>query len=144
MRITKKFAGAACLGRSSYRYRNRPHPTGPEIHLARAQLDELENRFRKRVEMGYLPLTPTTTTTATLDGMMLMAVAQSQLGQNTIVPHPNAAAAVIQSWLMGMAGAAAQSPVFSQLPAATTTPGCVAMGPWPLLPNIQSSPALLL
>lgn len=53
MRITKKYAGAACLGRRAYQYREHSPPTVGEIHLAKAQLDDLEHRFRIRVDEGY-------------------------------------------------------------------------------------------
>jgi hypothetical protein len=54
MRITKKYASAACLGRRAHHYRDeRPQPTIGEIQLAKAQLDELEHRFRIRVEEGF-------------------------------------------------------------------------------------------
>ena len=59
MRITKKFAGASCLGRRVFHLRNRPQPSYEEIQMARAELDQLEQRFRLRVEHGYggMPLT---------------------------------------------------------------------------------------
>mgnify|MGYP005841332155 CR=1 FL=1 len=59
MRITKKFAGASCLGRRVFHLRNRPQPSYEEIQMAKAELDQLEQRFRLRVEHGYggMPLT---------------------------------------------------------------------------------------
>jgi hypothetical protein len=57
MRITKKYAGASCLGRRVHQFRDRHTPTITEIQLAKAELDHLEQRFRMRVEEGYsLPL----------------------------------------------------------------------------------------
>ena len=53
MRITKKYAGASCLGRRVQQFRDRPPPTIAEIQLAKAELDHLEQRFRMRVEEGY-------------------------------------------------------------------------------------------
>jgi hypothetical protein len=53
MRITKKYAGASCLGRRVYHYRDRPQPTIPEIQIAKAELDHLERRFQMRVEDGH-------------------------------------------------------------------------------------------
>ena len=66
MRITKKFAGASCLGRRVFHLRNRPQPSYEEIQMARNELDQLDQRFRLRVEHGYggMPLT-------TPPGMML-------------------------------------------------------------------------
>jgi hypothetical protein len=59
MRITKKYAGASCLGRRVYHHRDRishQPPTVPEVQVARMELDVLENRFRARVEGGDGPL----------------------------------------------------------------------------------------
>jgi hypothetical protein len=53
MRITKKYAGASCLGRRVYHFRDRIQPTGTEILMARADLDNLEKRFRVRVDEGH-------------------------------------------------------------------------------------------
>jgi hypothetical protein len=48
MRITKKYAGASCLGRRVYHFQNRVHPTVADIQVAKAELDHLEQRFRAR------------------------------------------------------------------------------------------------
>ena len=53
MRITKKYAGASCLGRRVYHFRDRVHPTIAEIQIAKAELDHLEQRFRLRIEGGH-------------------------------------------------------------------------------------------
>jgi hypothetical protein len=53
MRITKKYAGASCLGRRVYHFRDRVHPTIAEIQVAKAELDHLEQRFRLRIEGGH-------------------------------------------------------------------------------------------
>jgi len=62
MRITKKFAGAACLGRRMFHLRDRPTPTISDIQMAKVELEQLEQRFRLRVEHGNngipLPITP--------------------------------------------------------------------------------------
>lgn len=98
MRITKKYAGASCLGRRVYHFRDRVQPTIAEIQLAKAELDHLEQRFRMRVEEGRpgMPLPP--------HPSMLLSMQQS-------VPHmlaPTAASqAVFPAWLMGMAGSGA-------------------------------------
>ncbi|GAX09406.1 hypothetical protein FisN_6Lh221 [Fistulifera solaris] len=70
MRITKKYAGAACLGRRAYQYREHAPPTIGEIQLARTQLDDLEHRFRMRVEEGYSGL-PFSSTSAQDDAVPL-------------------------------------------------------------------------
>jgi hypothetical protein len=61
MRITKKYAGASCLGRRVYHFHNRPQPTVSQIQLAKAELDLLEQRFRQRVEEGRSGLPPPNT-----------------------------------------------------------------------------------
>jgi hypothetical protein len=52
MRVTKKYAGAACLGRRVCHFRDQVHPTIAEIQLAKLELDHLEQRFRLRVVGG--------------------------------------------------------------------------------------------
>jgi hypothetical protein len=58
MRITKKYAGASCLGRRMFQFRDKPQPNITQIQMAKAELDLLEERFRRRVEEGRpgLPL----------------------------------------------------------------------------------------
>jgi len=60
MRITKKFAGASCLGKRIYHLRERSQITINDIEMARVELAQLEQRFRLRVEHGQsgLPLPP--------------------------------------------------------------------------------------
>jgi hypothetical protein len=60
MRITKKFTGACCLGRRAYHLRDRPRASPTEVEMARLDLQNLENRFRLRVEheQSGLPLPP--------------------------------------------------------------------------------------
>ena len=53
MRVTKKYAGASCLGRRVYLFRDRIQPTIAEIQLAKQELDHLEQRFRLRIERGH-------------------------------------------------------------------------------------------
>lgn len=52
MRVTKKYAGASCLGRRVYHFRDRPQPTIQDIQYAKAELDFLEQRFHRRLEEG--------------------------------------------------------------------------------------------
>lgn len=60
MRITKKYAGASCLGRKVFQVRDKPQLSMVEIQLSKAELDMLERRFRQRVEEGKpgVPLPP--------------------------------------------------------------------------------------
>lgn len=84
MRITKKYAGASCLGRRVYHFRDRVHPTIAEIQVAKAELDHLEQRFRLRIEGGQLstcaPLVATSLSAeqATANAMMLTNPLQAQ------------------------------------------------------------------
>jgi hypothetical protein len=117
MRITKKYAGASCLGRRVYHFRDRAQPTIAEIHLAKAELDHLEQRFRMRVEEGHsgIPLPP--------HPNMMMS-----MQQNTQILAPNSASQGIafQSWLMGLAATTT-----SGAPAATTMAGPLQSAPSP-------------
>jgi hypothetical protein len=58
MRITKKFAGASCLGRRVYHLCDTAPPTAADLERAKMELTQLERRFRLRVERGQagLPL----------------------------------------------------------------------------------------
>jgi len=60
MRITKKFAGASCLGKRIYHLCERSQITINDIEIARVELAQLEQRFRLRVEHGQsgIPLPP--------------------------------------------------------------------------------------
>jgi hypothetical protein len=52
MRITKKYAGASCLGRRIHHFRERPPPTIAQMQWASAELELLQRRFRLRIEEG--------------------------------------------------------------------------------------------
>lgn len=112
MRVTKKYAGAACLGRRAYHYRDRPQPTVTEIQLAKAQLDELEHRFRMRVEEGYTGSPPPSTLDVLSSlqqqaGNPVLSLAMSQQqhqAQNAQQQQINAVAA-IQTLLLSVLGA---------------------------------------
>lgn len=52
MRITKKFSGASCLGKRVYHLHERSQYTIHDVDMAKAELNELERRFRLRVEKG--------------------------------------------------------------------------------------------
>lgn len=60
MRITKKFAGASCLGKRVYHLCDRSQATITDIEMAKQELSRLEHRFRLRVEHGQsgVPLHP--------------------------------------------------------------------------------------
>lgn len=60
MRITKKFAGASCLGKRVYHLCDRTQATVTDVEMAKAELSRLEHRFRLRVEHGQngIPLPP--------------------------------------------------------------------------------------
>ena len=52
MRITKKFAGASCLGKRVYHLCDKAQATKAEIEIAKQELIHLEHRFCLRVEHG--------------------------------------------------------------------------------------------
>lgn len=52
MRITKKFAGASCLGKRVYHLCDKSQATNAEIEIAKQELNHLEHRFCLRVEHG--------------------------------------------------------------------------------------------
>ena len=123
MRITKKYAGAACLGRRAQHYRDRSHPTVVEIQLARAELDHLERRFRIRIEEGHsspLPMPP--------QNDLFLSLAQS----NRLMPQTDNSQAMFQSWLMGMGQPQQMTAAISSTP----VPG---QSPW-VLSNNPSNP----
>ena len=87
MRVTKKYAGASCLGRRVFQVRDRPAPSIIELQLAKTELDMLERRFKARVEEGRpgAPLVP----------QFDIALALSQQHQTS--RHPSTSG--IPSWL---------------------------------------------
>jgi hypothetical protein len=52
MRITKKYAGASCLGKRVFHLCDQTQATTNDIEMAKAELIQLEHRFRLRVEHG--------------------------------------------------------------------------------------------
>ena len=52
MRITKKYAGAACLGKRIHNLCENPQFTPQEIETAKGEIKMLEERFRMRLELG--------------------------------------------------------------------------------------------
>jgi len=52
MRVTKKFAGASCLGKKIHSLIERPDFSPQDVEMAKAELTELERRFRQRLEYG--------------------------------------------------------------------------------------------
>lgn len=103
MRITKKYAGASCLGRRVYHFRDRVHPTVAEIQVAKAELDHLEQRFRMRIEGG----TSSTPVSSPTD------IVQS-LAQQVAVSNPLQTQNALQALLLGLA--ASQQPATSAFP----------------------------
>jgi len=154
MRITKKYAGSSCLGRRVHQFRDRPTPTIAEIHLAKAELDHLEQRFRMRVEEGYssFPLSPSPDTMFSLPQQANQFLLNSGGGVST------APSTGIPSWLFGLG--LNLHPQQQQPPAPTSAPGPTpgldgqfdqaeafpglaqlsAMLPW-LLPSTARTPA---
>lgn len=123
MRITKKYAGASCLGRRVFHFRDRAQPTIAEIHLAKAELDHLEQRFRLRVEEGHtgIPMPP--------NPNMMMSMPQNS--QPLSAPNAASQEAAFQSWLMSLATTSGAAAAAMPGPASSPTAGS---GQW-LLPN---------
>jgi hypothetical protein len=130
MRITKKFAGASCLGRRVFHLRNRPQPSCEEIQMARSELDQLDQRFRLRVEHGYggMPLT-------TPPGMMLKFATPAEappapsavMSQPVpVIPQPlqttAAATTFLQNFAVAAAAAAATAGANGGAPSAPSFP----------------------
>jgi len=131
MRITKKYAGASCLGRRMYHVRDRRHPTIAEIQLAKAELDHLERRFRMRVEEGHsgFPLPS--------QSDVLLSLSQQA---NLLPPNAACSAAAFPSWLLALAGplpAPGVQPVSAPAAPWGLSVGAPAPGQW-LLPNTQA------
>jgi hypothetical protein len=142
MRVTKKYAGASCLGRRVYHFHNRPQPTVAQIQLARAELDLLEQRFRQRVEEGRSGI-PNPSTSLIMNPFGFPS-AQA-------LPNPMAgSAAALQAILVNMAAAAANSPPAAPPPLINISPSSVLLGSnqqavqTPLAqPNVLAANALL-
>ena len=121
MRITKKYAGASCLGRRAYHFRNRPQPSVAEIQLAKVELDLLEKRFRLRVEEGR-------------PGIPLPRLTMAQPPFVAQQPAQTANQAAIQSLLVGLiAASSAPNPATAMPHAPQVT------APSPAAPGLQQS-----
>jgi len=127
MRITKKYAGAACLGKRVYHLCDRSQATVADIEMAKAELARLELRFRARVEHGHsgLPLPRT-------DVMPTMSSGPS----NIFAPNPQTAAAAANQWLQSFAGMASMNAgtnaATNGVP--TSNPPTVSSFPMPVAP----------
>jgi hypothetical protein len=120
MRVTKKYAGASCLGRRVYHFHNRPQPTVAQIQLAGAELDLLEQRFRQRVEEGRSGISNPSSS-------FLM----NPFGFSTApaLPIPMAgSAAALQALLVNMAAAAAAAAPPPQTPPVNINPSSLLFG----------------
>lgn len=126
MRITKKYAGAACLGKRVYHFVDRPPATVNQVEMAKADLAQLEQRFRLRVEHGQTGI--------------------SIPPRNDLFPDANNngmfAPAQMSGFLQNLSGTATPG-AFASAPAATTvaqTPvGAPAAFPGTLLPFFNPS-----
>ena len=65
MRITKKYAGASCLGKRIRHLCESPKFSRQDIERAKSEIDHLEQRFHMRLEQGVgVPLPPTNPTSS--------------------------------------------------------------------------------
>ena len=149
MRITKKYAGASCLGRRVHQFRDRPTPSIAEIQLAKAELDHLEQRFRMRVEEGYSSLPMPSTS----DSMFALSQQANQFllnaGRTPVASNPLAPQGGIPPWLLALQQPPQAPPPpipgLSQVNSglseqARALASLSAVLPW-LLPNASPSPA---
>lgn len=123
MRITKKYAGASCLGKRVYHLYDRPPATTTDVGVAKAELAQLEQRFRIRVEHGQT-------------GMPLPPRADFLLGASNMF-GPNQMPALLQS----LAAAQASAPAPGAFPLAPPL-GVPAVGAPAALPGAAALPFL--
>ena len=95
MRITKKFAGASCLGKRVFHFCDQTQASAGDIEMAKAELAQLEHRFRLRVEHGQssVPLPPQMISSTPKSPSLVFAPSPG---------HP-APAAIAASWLQSLA-----------------------------------------
>ena len=103
-------------------------PTSAEIHLAKAELDHLEQRFRMRVEEGHsgIPMLP--------HPNMMMSMPQNS--QPLLAPN-TASQVAFQSWLISLATTSGATTAAMPGPASSSAavwPTGAGPGQW-LLPN---------
>ena len=103
MRVTKKYAGASCLGRRVHHFRDHIQPTVSEIQLAKQELDHLEQRFRMRIERGHAspPMMPS----ALSDPLFSAAGVPSMVGIPTVNAPPQQQVTAIQQLLINLMSA---------------------------------------
>jgi len=132
MRVTKKYAGASCLGRRVYHFRDRMHPTISEIQLAKQELDHLEHRFRMRIERGHAspPPQPRALPPAVAPSHNMMPMAT---GSSMPQPPQLQSAAAFQQLLLNLTAAQSNPKPLS----ATSQPQVAA----PATPWVQPSAA---
>lgn len=76
MRITKKYAGASCLGNKISRLCDRPKFSPQDVEMARMEIARLERRFQLRLSRGMgVPLPPDEATTTAVEPPKLNVVA---------------------------------------------------------------------
>jgi hypothetical protein len=135
MRITKKYAGASCLGRRVYHFRDRVHPTVADIQVAKAELDHLEQRFRLRIEGGQTgaPLVPPPT-----DIIQSLAQQAANPLMMTTTTSPLQAQNILQALLLGISSAQNANALSTGAPQAAGVP--VAASPFAFPAMVQSAP----
>lgn len=127
MRVTKKYAGAACLGRRAYHFRNRVHPSVAEIQLAKAELDHLEQRFRMKVEHGHTgPPLPSPTD-------IVQSLAQQAANPLAALSNSFQAHNALQTVLLGLAASQNANLLMAAAPQTVTAPQAAPVpsaAPW--------------
>lgn len=152
MRVTKKYAGASCLGRHRvYQFRDRAHPTIAEIQLAKQELDHREQRFRLRIERGHniTQVLPTSIPSSVATPMITMPASTSGGGQ----PIPQQNSVALQQLFMNLAAVHNNTKLlgFNHMPSPSTAensrehplPTMRASGPAPAVPPAPQPVAAL-
>jgi hypothetical protein len=129
MRVTKKYAGASCLGRRAYHFRNRVLPSIAEIQLAKAELDHLEQRFRMKIEHGHTgPPLPSPTD-------IVQSLAQQAVNPLNALSNPLQVQNALQTLLLGLAASQNANPLLATVapqasPQTAPAPVSSANAPW--------------
>lgn len=133
MRVTKKYAGASCLGRRVYLFRDRIQPTIAEIQLAKQELDHLEQRFRLRIERGHA-ISPQAISSTLPDPLLASIGAQSVSNPTMKAQQPNEAS--MQQLLLNLMSAQNNASSLTAAPQPAPVPWVSAV----TQPSIQPAP----
>ena len=89
MRITKKYAGAACLGKRIHNLCESPQFTPQEIDTAKREIEMLEERFRMRLALGDGATLPPLQPAPVIRGTTLEATYQDSTSRSEVPNYDN-------------------------------------------------------